>query len=207
MSVPTLTDGPAGAPLTLVLAHGAGAPMDSPFMDRIAKGVAGAGWRVVRFEFPYMAARRATGAKRPPDRAPVLLDTWRSVIGDLGADTLVIGGKSLGGRMASMIADEAEVCGLVCLGYPFHPPGRPDRLRTAHLESLETTALILQGERDPLGRADEVPGYSLSDAISVAWLPDGDHSFKPRKASGHTEDGNLALAVERICGFLDALAG
>jgi len=207
VSVPTLTDGPAGAPLTLVLAHGAGAPMDSPFMDRIAKGVAGAGWRVVRFEFPYMAARRATGAKRPPDRAPVLLDTWRSVIGDLGADTLVIGGKSLGGRMASMIADEAGVCGLVCLGYPFHPPGRPDRLRTAHLESLETTALILQGERDPLGRADEVPGYSLSDAISVAWLPDGDHSFKPRKISGHTEDGNLALAVERICGFLDALAG
>lgn len=207
MSVPTLTDGPAGAPLTLVLAHGAGAPMDSPFMDRIAKGVAGAGWRVVRFEFPYMAARRAGGARRPPDRAPVLLDTWRRVVAEVGHERLVIGGKSLGGRMASMIADEAGVCGLVCLGYPFHPPGRPDRLRTAHLESLETTALILQGERDPLGRADEVPGYSLSDAISVAWLPGGDHSFKPRKASGHTEDGNLALAIERIGGFLKSLAG
>ena len=206
MSVPTLTDGPAAAPLTLVLAHGAGAPMDSPFMDRIAKGVAAAGWRVVRFEFPYMAARRETGARKPPDRAPVLLDIWRSVIADLGADTLVIGGKSLGGRMASMIADEARVRGLVCLGYPFHPPGRPDRLRTAHLEMLGTPALILQGERDPFGRADEVPGYGLSDAISLSWLPDGDHSFKPRKASGHTEDGNLALAVGRICGFLDALA-
>ncbi|MDE0254731.1 MAG: alpha/beta hydrolase [Rhodospirillaceae bacterium] len=206
MSVPTLTDGPDGAPLTLILAHGAGAPMDSPFMDRIAEGVAAAGWRVVRFEFPYMAARRATGAKKPPDREPVLTGTWRSVIADLGADTLVIGGKSLGGRMASMIADEAGVRGLVCLGYPFHPPGRPDRLRTAHLETLATPALILQGERDPLGRADEVPCYTLSETISLAWLPDGDHSFKPRKASGHTEESNLALAVERICGFLDALA-
>lgn len=206
MSVPTLTDGPAGAPLTLVLAHGAGAPMDSPFMDRIARGVAGAGWRVVRFEFPYMATRRETGTRKPPDRAPVLLDTWRSVIAGLGAETLVIGGKSLGGRIASMIADEARVHGLVCLGYPFHPPGRPDRLRTAHLETLGTPALILQGERDPFGRADEVPGYGLSDAIALAWLPDGDHGFRPRKASGHTEDGNLTLAVERICGFLDALA-
>ena len=206
MSVPTLTDGPAGAPLTLILAHGAGAPMDSAFMDRIAKGIAGAGWRVVRFEFPYMAARRATGARRPPDRAPVLLDTWRRVVAEIGQERPVIGGKSLGGRMASMFADEAGVRGLVCLGYPFHPPGRPDRLRTAHLEALETPALILQGERDPFGRADEVPCYTLSETISLAWLPDGDHSFKPRKASGHTEESNLALAVERICSFLDALA-
>ena len=207
MSVPTLTDGPAGAPLTLVLAHGAGAPMDSPFMARIAEGVTAAGWRVVRFEFPYMANRRTAGTKKPPDREPVLLDTWRTVATGYRADRLVIGGKSLGGRMASLVADEAGVRGLVCLGYPFHPPGRPDRLRTAHLETLATPALILQGERDPFGRADEVPGYGLSDAVTVGWLPDGDHSFKPRKASGHTGEGNLALAVERICGFLDTLAG
>lgn len=207
MSVPILADGPAGAPLILALAHGAGAPIDSPFMNRIAEGVADVGWRVVRFEFPYMAARRAAGSKKPPDCAPVLLETWRAVVADLGAGRLVVGGKSLGGRMASMVADEAQVRGLVCLGYPFHPPGRPEKLRTAHLETLVTPTLILQGERDPLGRADEVPGYSLSDAISVGWLPDGDHSFKPRKASGHTETGNMATAVERICGFLEALAG
>ena len=206
MSVPILTDGPAGAPLTLALAHGAGAPMDSPFMARIAEGVAAAGWRVVRFEFPYMATRRAAGTKKPPDREPVLLDTWRTVTTGYRADRLVIGGKSLGGRMASMVADETGVRGLVCLGYPFHPPGRPDRLRTAHLETLATPALILQGERDPFGRADEVPGYRLSDAVAVSWLPDGDHSFKPRKTGGHTGEGNLALAVERICGFLETLA-
>ncbi len=205
MTVSTLTDGPAAAPFTLALAHGAGAPMDSPFMNRIAEGVAAAGWRVVRFEFPYMAARRTTGAKKPPDRAPVLLEGWRTVIADLGPDRLVIGGKSMGGRMASMVADEAQVRGLVCLGYPFHPPGRPEKLRTVHLETLRTPALILQGERDPLGRADEVPAYDLSDAISTAWLPDGDHSFKPRKASGHTEAGNMTVAVERVCGFLETL--
>ena len=206
MSVSKLTNGPDGAPLILVLAHGAGAPMDSPFMERIAEGVAAAGWRVVRFEFPYMAARRASGRNKPPDRAPVLLATWRRVVAEFGHERPVIGGKSLGGRMASMIADEAGVRGLVCLGYPFHPPGRPDRLRTAHLETLKTPALILQGARDPLGGAGEVPGYRLSDAVAVSWLPDGDHGFRPRKASGHTEDGNLALAVERVCGFLDALA-
>jgi len=207
VTVPTLTDGPAAAPLTLVLAHGAGAPMDSPFMNRIAEGVAAAGWRVVRFEFPYMAARRATGAKKPPDRAPALIETWREVIAGFGREKLVIGGKSMGGRMATMVADKAGVRGLICLGYPFHPPGRPEKLRTEHLETLRTPALILQGERDPLGRADEVPGYNLSDAIALSWLPDGDHGFKPRKASGHSEAGNMAAAVERICGFLETLAG
>lgn len=206
MKAPTLADGPAGAPLTLALAHGAGAPMDSAFMATVAQHVAVAGWRVIRFEFPYMAARRATGAKKPPDREPALLETWRAVIAELGPETLVIGGKSLGGRMASLVADEARVRGLVCLGYPFHPPGRPETLRTAHLETLAASALILQGERDPFGRADEVPGYRLSDAVTVSWLPDGDHSFRPRKASGHTEDGNLALAAGRICGFLETLA-
>jgi len=205
-----LTDGPADAPLTLVLAHGAGAPMDSPFMTIVAEGVAAAGWRVVRFEFPYMAIRRETGKKKPPDRAPVLLETWQTVINDLGADIgagrLVIGGKSMGGRIASLVADDAGVRGLVCLGYPFHPPGKPEKLRTEHLAALATPTLILQGERDTFGRADEVPGYDLSASIAVGWLPDGDHSFKPRKASGYTEDGNLALTVDRITGFLESLA-
>ena len=165
-------------------------------MDRIAKGVAAAGWRVVRFEFSYMAARRETGTRRPPDRTPVLLDTWRRVVADFGADTLVIGGKSLGGRMASMIADEAAGAraGLPRLSRSIRPAGRTGCARRIW-KALETPALILQGERDPFGRADEVPCYTLSETISLAWLPDGDHSFKPRKASGHTEESNLALAV------------
>ena len=121
-----LIGGPAEAKLAIVLAHGAGAPMDSPFMNAIATGLAAGGFRVVRFEFPYMRARREGGKRGAPDREPLLLQAWRDAINDLGVGTPpVIGGKSLGGRTASMVADEMGVRGLVCLGYPFHPPGKP----------------------------------------------------------------------------------
>ncbi len=201
-----LFDGPRDAPVSLVLAHGAGASMDSPFMAHIADGLGARGLRVARFEFPYMAARRRDGKKRPPDRAPVLLESWRAEIAKLGGSDLAIGGKSLGGRMASLIADEIGARALICLGYPFHPPGRPEKLRTEHLETLDTPSLILQGERDPLGTRDEVAGYSLSPAIRVAWCPDGDHSFKPRKASGRSQEDNWDLAVDVVFEFLTSRA-
>lgn len=198
-----LIDGPArGAPVAL--AHGAGAPMDSAFMAAFADGLAAAGLRVVRFEFPYMAGRR-TGGKRPPDRQPVLLDTWRAVIGHFGAGKLVIGGKSMGGRMASLVADEMGVRGLVCLGYPFYAPGKPDRPRVEHLEALRTPTLICQGERDPMGDRDAVAGYKLSKNIRLHWLADGDHGFKPRKASGRTEAQNWAEAIAAVAHFVKRL--
>jgi hypothetical protein len=200
-------DGPTDAPLTIVLAHGAGAPMDSPFMAAFADGLAQRGWRVARFEFPYMAERRRSGRNRPPDRTEVLQDTWRAVIAHLDARKLVIGGKSLGGRIASMIADEARTRGLVCLGYPFHPPGRPESMRTEHLRTLRTPALILQGARDPFGSADEVAGYALSPAIRVRWLADGDHGFTPRKASGRTERQNWDEAMDAVAAFVADLTG
>ena len=201
-----LFDGPRDAPVSLVLAHGAGASMDSPFMAHIADGLGTRGLTVARFEFPYMAARRRDGKKRPPDRAPVLLESWRAEIAKLGGSDLAIGGKSLGGRMASLIADEIGARALICLGYPFHPPGRPEKLRTEHLETLDTPSLILQGEHDPLGTRDEVAGYSLSPAIRVAWCPDGDHSFKPRKASGRSQEDNWDLAVDVVFEFLTSRA-
>ena len=157
-----LLDGPADAPLTIALAHGAGAAMDSPFMAAFAEGLAERDYRVARFEFPYMAERRRSGKKRPPNRADVLLDTWRTVIAELGPEELIVGGKSLGGRIASMVADESAVRGLVCLGYPFHPPGRPQNPRVDHLRRLRTPALILQGARDPFGSPEEVRGYALA---------------------------------------------
>ncbi|MCC6914830.1 MAG: dienelactone hydrolase family protein [Rhodospirillaceae bacterium] len=200
-----LISGPKSAPLTVVLAHGAGAPMDTPFMSFFAEGLAKAGYRAARFEFPYMAARRTTGAKKPPDRQPVLLETWRSAIAELGSDRLVIGGKSMGGRMASLIADDANVQGLVCLGYPFYGAGRKDKPRTEHLLSLKTRALICQGERDPMGGRDSVSRLKLSRAIKVRWLPDGDHDLKPRRASGRTHDENLTDALDAVCEFLAAL--
>ena len=207
MSMPDLLfDGPKEAPVTVALAHGAGALMDSPFMTEFAKGLGAQGFRVARFEFPYMAKRRETGTKRPPDRAPVLLDTWRDVINTLGASRLVIGGKSMGGRIASMVADETGVCGLVCLGYPFHAPGRPENLdRLAHLVHLKTPSLFCQGTRDTLGKSDDVKGYTLSKAITLHWLEDGDHGFKPRKASGLSEADNWQSTIRAIAGFLGRL--
>ena len=201
-----LTDGPADATDRFVLAHGAGSPMDSPTMEAIATGVAAAGIRVVRFEFPYMRQRRAGGSRRPPDRQAVLLETWHEVIDALGrAENLVIGGRSMGGRMASLIADAVGARGLVCLGYPFHPPGKPEKLRTEHLAGLRTPTLIVQGERDAFGSTDEVNGYDLSDAIRVHWLADGDHSFVPRKKSGHTTAGHIAEAAAVTAGFIREL--
>jgi predicted alpha/beta-hydrolase family hydrolase len=200
-----LFDGPEGAATTVVLAHGAGAPMNTPFMNSIARGLAsGSDVRVVRFEFPYMRARRETGRRTgAPDREPVLRKSWIDVVERLGGGArLVIGGKSMGGRIASMIADEVEAGGLVCLGYPFHPPGRPDKLRTKHLETLATPALIVQGTRDAFGTPEDVEGYRLSKSIRIKWIEDGDHSFKPRAASGRTEGQNLAAAVDAVREFL-----
>ena len=205
MDVPQLlTDGSGAAARTLVLAHGAGAPMDSPFMAAIAAGLAARGLRVVRFEFPYMAARRE-GSRPGPNSPRVLAACWRAVIERLRPDGLIIGGKSLGGRVASLVADETGVAGLVCLGYPFHPPGRPDQLRTAHLATLGTPTLILQGTRDALGARDEVAAYNLSPAIRLGWLEDGDHGFKPRKASGRTETQAWDEAIAATADFAAAL--
>jgi len=200
-----LIDGPKSAPLTFAFTHGAGAPMDSDWMNTIMGQIADAGFRVVRFEFPYMAERRETGKKRPPNTQKVLFETWHAVIDDLGADTLVIGGKSMGGRMASMVADDMKVRGVICMGYPFHPPGRPEKLRTEHLADLQTPTLICQGERDPFGTTAEVPDYSLSKSISIHWLPDGDHGLKPRKKSGHTEEENIRSATHAMVAFMHGL--
>ncbi len=209
MGTPMIFDGPEGGG-TIVLAHGAGAPMDSAPMTAIARGLAAEGLRVARFEFPYMRRKRETGERRPPDREPVLRAAWLAVIEELGggdrlAGRLIIGGKSMGGRMASLIADEAGVRGLVCLGYPFHPPGQPERLRTAHLRDLRTPTLIIQGTRDPFGTPEDVQGYELSPAIQVVWLEDGDHSLKPRASSGRTEKQNVAEAVAAVVGFVERL--
>jgi predicted alpha/beta-hydrolase family hydrolase len=156
----------------------------------------------VRFEFPYMARARVTGKKGGPDRLPKLQESFASVISENRRKRTIIGGKSMGGRVASTVADELDVSGLVCLGYPFHPVGKPEKLRTEHLAELQTPTLILQGERDTFGKPEEVASYKLSKSIDVQWLPDGDHSFKPRKASGRTEQQNWDEAIAAIVGWI-----
>jgi predicted alpha/beta-hydrolase family hydrolase len=198
-----LIDGPKRAERTIILAHGAGAGMDTDFMNAFAQGLGNRGLRVVRFEFPYMAAKRETGKGRPPDREPVLRETWHRIIDSAKSDHLFIGGKSMGGRIASLVADEAEVAGLVCLGYPFHPTGKPEQLRVEHLKAIRTPTLIVQGERDPFGSRDEVSGYKLSKRVLIHWLTDGDHSLKPRKSSGRTMHENWGEGIDATASFID----
>jgi len=179
--------------------------MGTPFMTFFAEGLAAKGFRVARFEFPYMAARHESGKRKPPDRQPVLLDTWRAVIAEIGADKLVIGGKSMGGRMASLIADDSKVKGLLCLGYPFYGAGRKDKPRTEHLASLKTPTLICQGTRDPMGDRESVEKLKLSRKIRIHWAEDGDHDLRPRKASGLTHEQNLTAALDAAASFLAGL--
>ena len=175
-------------------------------MESIAAAVAAEGIRIGRFEFPYMAKRRVTGRKGGPDLAPILCDTWRRVVAVINSEVLVVGGKSMGGRIASMIADEVAATGLVCLGYPFHPPGKPEKLRTEHLVELRTPAIFCQGERDLFGTRDEIGAFLLLSKIGFAWMPDGDHSFKPLKKSGFTYELNMAAAIESVVAFVNASA-
>lgn len=205
-----LLQGPQDARFTILLAHGAGAPMDSASMTAAAEALVGVGFRVARFEFAYMAARR-TGGRKPPPRAETLNPEYEAAIAELGAGgPLIIGGKSMGGRVASMIADDlhhrGKIAGLLCLGYPFHPPGQPEKLRTGHLKGLTTPALICQGTRDEFGTREEVLNYELSDRIEILWLEDGDHDLKPRKKiSGFSSVDHLATMAKAAKAWAERL--
>ncbi len=198
----------------ILLAHGAMAPMDSPFLEALSSELSDRSISVTRFEFSYMARRREGGKKSPPPRAERLVDEYRAAADQITQEKvtnspLLIGGKSLGSRVASMVADDLykanKIAGLTCLGYPFHPPKKPAQLRTAHLETLDCPALILQGERDPFGTPDEIEGYNIDPRIHLHWVADGDHDFGPRGRSGFTKKGNVAAAADAICDFAISL--
>jgi predicted alpha/beta-hydrolase family hydrolase len=212
MATKFLIDGPARAKHTILLAHGAGGPMDTPTMTTAAKALADAGLRVARFEFVYMAARRSAAGRKPPPRADKLGPEYLAAIDALKAKgPLIIGGKSMGGRIASMIADDlhaaGRLAGVLGLGYPFHPPGKPEQLRTAHLTGMKTPALIVQGTRDPFGSRQEVSTYALSKTIEILWLEDGDHDLKPRKSvSGFSAADHLKTAAQAAAAWAGRIA-
>ncbi|MBD3668277.1 MAG: alpha/beta fold hydrolase [Kangiella sp.] len=186
-----------------IFAHGAGADSSSEFMQSMAKLINHPDIEIVLFDFPYMLKRQQTGKKSPPDRMPKLIEAYKQKIHEHGKGRKVfIGGKSMGGRVASMLADEEQAAGLICMGYPFHPPGKPDKLRTEHLHNLKTPALILQGTRDPFGKPDEVAGYELSSKIQVCWLEDGNHSLETLKRSEVSTEESWQIAAKFAQDFI-----
>lgn len=201
-----LLNGDEAGRTTVLLAHGAGAAMDTPWMETVAEGLAAQGLRVARFEFSYMAARRTGGSKRPPAKAETYVPEYLAAVEALACDgPLIIGGKSMGGRVASLVAqdlfDAGRISGLLCLGFPFHAPKNPEKTRYAHMQAISCPTLICQGTRDGFGTRDEVAGYALSPAVRLNWLEDGDHDLKPRKrVTGKSLDDHLAA----LC--LDAAA-
>lgn len=197
-----LTDQPADEPVaTLLLAHGAGAPMDSPFMEQLAAALSARGVKVVRFEFPYMAARREDGRKRPPNPMPVLEQCMRELAAEMSGPSF-LGGKSMGARVASQLAAEVGAAGFICFGYPFHPPGKPERTRIEHLQQIACPGLIVQGTRDPFGKPEEVAGYPLDPALQLHWLESGEHDFRPLKASGRTQQMLIEEAADVAAEFM-----
>ncbi|EAR07419.1 hypothetical protein MED297_19007 [Reinekea sp. MED297] len=196
-----MINGDEGCP-TFVFAHGAGAAMDSDFMETVALGLSAQGIRVVRFEFPYMQQKRETGKRRPPDRQPILLDYFREVLDELQVENPVIGGKSMGGRMATILATEMSVPGIAVFGYPFHALGKPEKVRIDHFCQLSAPVLICQGERDAMGNQSDVAQYRLPEQVRFEWYADGDHDLKPRKASGYTHQAHLDHAINRVSQFI-----
>ena len=207
-----LIDGPENAP-TLVLTHGSGAPMDSEFMNEFTTLAVANDICVARFEFGYMAGRRITGKKPPPPKAEKLIGEFLAALYDLRAKKpetpLFIGGKSLGGRVASMMAQQCfeakKIAGLVCLGYPFHPPGKADALRTGHFVDYNCPSLICQGENDPFGKRPEIELYDLPDSFQFHWAPFGNHDMTPPKRSGLTKQDNWSDAAKAVAAFMKKL--
>lgn len=198
----------------LILAHGAGAGMDSEFMQWLSAALIAHNVTVVRFNFDYMAKALTEGKRRPPEKADKLLARFRQVIDAVAEDPvlkslpLFVGGKSMGGRMSTLLTASEEcpnVRGAVAYGYPFHPVGKPEKLRVEHLETMKRPLLVIQGERDTFGHKEEVAEYTLSESVQCVFLDDGDHSFKPRKASGLTQSQHIASAATLTSTFIQDL--
>jgi uncharacterized protein len=194
--------GPKASAL-LVLAHGAGAGQQHPFMVSMARLLSAKGISVVTFDFPYMRERR-----KVPDRAPVLEEAFREVmaVAQRWAPRLplFIGGKSMGGRMATHLAAQRldDLKGVVVLGYPLHPPGKPDQPRTAHLPSIAVPVLIVQGERDTFGTPDELRPVikTMTTQVALHVVATGDHSLSVRSQK---RDETLAEVADVVVGWVN----
>lgn len=198
-----IVDSPHAPIADFVFAHGAGANKNSDFMQTMTQNLVELGIRVIRFDFPYMIKAQQTGRRHPPNKMPMLQDDFMQVLADHKSELpLFVGGKSMGGRVATMLPDFTAVSGIVCLGYPFHPPGKSDKLRTEHLFSITKPVLVIQGERDTFGNRAEVTQYGLPDNIEIAFLAAADHSFVPLRSTNIDPNEHLRSAATRMTRFI-----
>ena len=189
----------------LLIAHGAGAGQDSTFLQRLREALADQGVQTLAIEFAYLQRMRREGRRRPPppiDRLVEEFTAWCDLLSHPELPPLWRGGKSLGGRVASLVAARDGAAGLVLCGYPFHPPRRPERLRLDHWPALACPTLVVQGTRDPFGTREEVAGYALPSVARLHWLEDGDHDWKPRRASGLTQAALIDQGAAAIAAFM-----
>jgi uncharacterized protein len=199
---------PPDSDAVLVLGHGAGSGMRSPFMAGFAEAIGRLGVATLRFDFPYMQAGR-----KAPDRAPVLVEAWNAAFADAvgrsGGRPVFAGGKSMGGRIASMaVAEGMPAAGLVFLGYPLHPPGRPDKIRDAHLDAVPVPMLFVQGSRDTFARPDLLAAViaRLGARAEYVEVVGGNHSFR---VPGGPRDAAVIAAglAEPAAAFVHRVAG
>jgi predicted alpha/beta-hydrolase family hydrolase len=199
-NVSTAWIAPKGSVATLVLAHGAGAGMDHPFMAGFSRAIAEAGVSTLRFNFPYVEA-----GKRSPDPERVLREAWLAAFtaaaSKAGSRSVLAGGKSLGGRIASMcVADGMPADGLVFLGYPLHPPGKPERIRDEHLYRITVPMLFVQGTKDPFATPALLAKVlrKLGDRATLEPVEGGGHSFKAGGTKADDREIGAAIAEMAI---------
>ena len=187
----------------LVLAHGAGSPMDSDWLNNITNKLELNNIEVIRFEFPYMENRRRIGKKSPPDKLSILINKFNNIVNSINKPVF-IAGKSMGGRIASMIAPtNNNVLGVIAYGYPFHPIGKPEKLRTEHLKKYNKPMLIIQGENDPFGKSKKWNDFNIDKNIEVFPISKANHDLKPNKSTGLSLDDTINIAVEKTTKFIN----
>lgn len=199
-----------------MLAHGAGAPMDSTFMESMTQALYTHNIGILRFEFSYMGQRRTGGNKRPPPKMPILVNEWQKLLVQWRCENhqmpLFIGGKSMGARVATLMNTAAENTrthsalswqGVVCLGYPFHPQKKPLKLRTEHLKEQIEPVFIIQGTRDTFGNQEEVSQYKLASNIEVRWVASANHDLKPLASAKKTHQEAINETAQNIRCFIN----
>ncbi|MFM8237201.1 MAG: alpha/beta family hydrolase [Actinomycetota bacterium] len=205
MTADTFAGPRRGADRAVLLAHGAGSDRQAPALAAVADALAGVGVPSLRFDFPYRIAGR-----KAPDRPPVLAAAVEDAIRRLASRTglprerLVLGGRSMGGRYCSMAAADGGALGCALLGYPLHPPGKPDRLRVEHFGALTAPVLFAQGTRDSFGSPDELraAAAAIPGRVTFHWVDSGDHGFRPLRSSGLDPDGVLVDVAAAVVAFV-----